>query len=202
MKHAHKQKNSTRIIKHATTASLGMHYFDGLTTPVGRLHIVVSDKALIRIYFPGDTWSDDFVREPTHPLIVRTKKELKEYFSGKRKYFTVPLAVSGTVFQEKAWNVLRAIPYGETISYSEQAKRLRQQNAVRAVGSANGKNPIPIIVPCHRVVAKDVKLGGSLRGRNSTGIFMVASLPKNLGGYAGGLSVKKKLLALEQRFSR
>lgn len=156
-----------------------MSYFDGLTTPVGRVHIVVSDKALLHIYFLTDTWAEKYVRMPKHPLIVRTKKELKEYFAGKRRKFTVPLAAEGTVFQKKAWSVLRKISYGKTMSYSEQAGRLGKQSAVRAVGSANGKNPIPIIVPCHRVVTKDGKLGG----------------------YAGGLSIKMKLLALEQRFA-
>jgi methylated-DNA-[protein]-cysteine S-methyltransferase len=156
-----------------------MLYFDGMTTPIGRLHIVVSDKALLHIYFPSDTWTEEYIRRPLHPLLVRTKKELKEYFAGKRKKFTVPIEVSGTPFQQKAWMVLRSIPYGETVSYSEQAKRLRKATAARAVGSANGKNPIPIIVPCHRAVAK----GGGL------------------GGYAGGLSIKRKLLALEQRFT-
>ena len=179
MEKANNHTNSNGNKEPAIAASRGMLYFDGLTTPIGRLHIVVSDKALLYIYFPGEKWSEKFVRKSAHPLIVRTKKELKEYFAGKRKKFTVPLSVSGTAFQEKAWRVLRGIPYGETVSYSDQAQRLGKKSAVRAVGSANGKNPIPIIVPCHRVVAK----GG------------------NLGGYAGGLSIKAKLLALEQRFT-
>ncbi len=178
-----------------------MNYFDGMTTPIGRLHVAASDKALLRIYFPGEKWKEKFIRDAKHPLIVRTKKQLQEYFIGKRKKFNLPLTFGGTIFQKKAWSVLRKIPYGETLSYSEQAKRLGKKKAVRAVGSANGKNPFPIIVPCHRVVAKSGGLGGSLRGRNSTWIFTVALLHKNLGGYGGGLSVKKKLLALEEKFS-
>lgn len=156
-----------------------MYYFDGIATPIGRLHIVVSDKAVVRIYLPGESWKEEYVRASKHPLIVRAKREFKEYFSGKRKTFTVPARYSGTAFQERTWGILRGIPYGKTISYSEEARRMGKKNAVRAVGSANGRNPVPIIVPCHRVVAKN---GGP-------------------GGYGGGVRVKRKLLALEQKFS-
>ncbi|OGZ08731.1 MAG: hypothetical protein A2762_00080 [Candidatus Lloydbacteria bacterium RIFCSPHIGHO2_01_FULL_54_11] len=155
-----------------------MQYFDGVTTPIGRIHIVVSGRALTRVFLPNEKWSERLIRSPKHPLIVRTKRELKEYFSGKRKRFTVPILLEGTAFQKKAWGVLRRIPYGTTISYAEEARRAGKRSAFRAVGSANGKNPIPIIVPCHRVVGKGGKLGG----------------------YAGGVACKRKLLALEQKF--
>lgn len=154
-----------------------MNYFDGMTTPIGRLHIVVSDKGVSRIFFPDEVWTEEFVRKPKHPLIVAAKVQLTEYFKGQRKTFDLPLDPEGTAFQKRAWNVLRTIPYGKTISYSEEAKRMKNPLAVRAVGSANGKNPLPIIVPCHRVVAK-----------NGT-----------LGGYSGGLSCKQFLLKLEQK---
>jgi methylated-DNA-[protein]-cysteine S-methyltransferase len=156
-----------------------MHYFDGMSTPVGRIHIVVSDEALLRIYFPTDTWSETYVRKLEHPLIVAAKKQLDEYFKGERTIFDLPLDAAGTPFQKRAWNVLRNIPYGTTISYTEEARRMKHPLSVRAAGSANGKNPLPIIVPCHRVVAKD---GG-------------------MGGYSGGVKCKAALLQLEQQYS-
>lgn len=104
-------------------------------------------------------------------------KELTEYFSGKRTSFDVPLNPKGTEFQKAVWKELTRIPYGETISYQELANRIKKPKAVRAVGAANGKNPLWMIVPCHRVI-----------GKNGT-----------LTGYAGGLSMKKKLLLLESR---
>ena len=103
-------------------------------------------------------------------------RELREYFAGKRRNFTVKLHLEGTTFQERAWAAMREIPYGATISYAQQAKQIGAPRATRAVGSANGANPVPIIVPCHRVVASD----GSL------------------GGYALGLTMKRRLLALER----
>lgn len=150
-------------------------YFDGFSTPVGRLDVVVGKKGIRALLFPGERYEGELLRDAKHPLIVRAKKELKEYFSGNRKKFTLPLDPEGTPFQKNCWKVLRAIPYGATISYYEEAKRLGSPRAMRAVGYANGSNPIPIIVPCHRVIAKD---GG-------------------LGGYAGGVRKKKLLLALE-----
>ena len=104
-------------------------------------------------------------------------RELREYFAGKRTNFTVSLNLDGTPFQQRAWAAMRKIPYGKTISYAQQAKLIRSPRAVRAVGSANGANPIPIIVPCHRVVASN---GG-------------------LGGYALGLAMKRWLLTHESR---
>jgi methylated-DNA-[protein]-cysteine S-methyltransferase len=105
----------------------------------------------------------------------RAIRELRQYFAGTRRRFTVPLDLVGTPFQERAWAAMRKIPYGRTISYAQQARSMRTPRAVRAVGSANGANPIPIIVPCHRVIASD----GSL------------------GGYALGLRMKQWLLAHE-----
>ena len=95
-----------------------------------------------------------------HPIIKQTKSQLKEYFSGQRVKFKLPLDPDGTDFQKKAWKVLRQIPYGKTLSYQEQAEKLGDINKARAVGTANSRNPIAIVVPCHRVIAKS----GSLRG--------------------------------------
>ena len=157
-----------------------MYYSDTIITPIGKLHVTVSEKGVSRICFPGEHRGVREVRMPKHHLVLRSKRELKEYFLGKRKKFTLPLTMDGTVFQKNVWRALRTVPYGETVSYFEQARKVGKKNAVRAVGSANGRNPIPIIVPCHRVIAMS---GG-------------------LGGYSGGLAIKKKLLALEQKFSR
>lgn len=107
--------------------------------------------------------------------MFKTKKQLEQYFAGKRTSFDVALDLVGTEFQVQAWRALCRIPFGKTISYGQQASNIKKPKAFRAVGSANGKNPIPIIVPCHRVVAGD----GSL------------------GGYSLGLRMKKQLLALE-----
>ena len=107
----------------------------------------------------------------------RAVRELREYFAGRRTKFTVPVHLDGTQFQQRAWAVMRKIPHGRTVSYAEQATAMRAPRAVRAVGSANGANPVPIIVPCHRVVASN---GG-------------------LGGYALGLAMKRWLLAHESR---
>jgi methylated-DNA-[protein]-cysteine S-methyltransferase len=103
--------------------------------------------------------------------------QLHSYFSGRRRHFDLPLEIEGTEFQKKVWTELRSIPYGETISYKELAKRIGKPSAVRAVGAANGANPIPIIIPCHRVIGND----GSLTG------------------FGGGLPLKRKLLELESR---
>lgn len=109
------------------------------------------------------------------PLIKRTINELEEYFNGKRIIFTIPIAPRGTEFQQKVWSILKEIPYGKTVSYLDIAKELGCNNKVRAVGNANGKNPILFIIPCHRVINHNGKLGG----------------------YAGGLLVKEKLLKFE-----
>lgn len=116
-----------------------------------------------------------YVQKETE-LIKRTKMQLEEYFAGKRKNFDLPLAAEGTDFQKKVWNALLEIPYGKTVSYGELAKKLGKPKAARAVGGACNKNPICIIVPCHRVI-----------GANG-----------NLTGYAFGLDFKRKLLQLEK----
>lgn len=155
-----------------------MYYFDGVSTPLGRLHIVVSDSALHRVYFPDEKWTEHYERDGKHPLILLVKTQLAEYFAGERRIFDIPLDPEGSEFQKKVWGVLRKIPYGETLSYAQEAKKAGKASAARAVGSANGKNPIPIIVPCHRVVPKS---GG-------------------LGGYSGGEHRKALLLKLERHY--
>ena len=153
-----------------------------IDTPVGRLRLVASDKGLQAIEV-GRGASKSASKEITaldkkaSMYLASAKKQLDEYFSGKRKEFDVALDLQGTEFQVRAWKALCRIPYGKTISYGQQAKSIQNPKAFRAVGSANGRNPIPIIVPCHRVIAGD----------------------GTLGGYSSGLKMKEQLLDLESR---
>ena len=148
-------------------------------SPAGPLAIVMSERGLMGLHFNGRAEipparpKAEWIEDAASTAAVR--KELEEYFAGRRTEFDLPLALEGTEFQRKVWRKLQEIPYGETISYGELAKRVGNSKASRAVGSANGKNRIPIVIPCHRVIAGD---GG-------------------LGGFGGGLSTKEKLLALE-----
>lgn len=149
-------------------------------TPIGSLLLAADDSALHHIGLPKDGkpekpdpgWTESSPRG----VLAETAKQLHEYFSGRRRDFDLPLAPEGTPFQRSVWRCLGRIPYGETISYAELARRVGNPKASRAVGSANGKNHIPIVIPCHRVIAAN----GSL------------------GGFGGGLPMKTKLLALER----
>ena len=144
--------------------------YDESDGPLGKLLLVATDEGLralqwnvdvtrSRLKRPGEVW----VRQ-THSIIEETKRQLKEYFSGQRTQFDLPLAPKGTEFQKKAWAALRKIPYGETISYQQQALAVGGANYARAVGSANRTNPIAIVVPCHRVVGKNGSMTGFLYG--------------------------------------
>lgn len=144
-----------------------------MQSPIGLLTLVEEDGALAEIRF-GKCVQDETIRQT--PLLQRTMQELSEYFSGVRKTFSIPLRPSGTAFQHKCWDALLRIPYGETRTYAQQAQMIGNPKACRAVGMGNHLNPIPILIPCHRVV-----------GKNGT-----------LTGYAGGLSIKEKLLTLER----
>lgn len=147
-----------------------------ITTPIGKLTLVASSKGLQQVIFGARKLpiSPDVSAKAKSHLNL-TERQLREYFAGKRKKFSLNLDISGTEFQESVWYALNKISYGKTISYAQQAKLVRKPKAFRAVGSANGKNPVAIVLPCHRVVAS-----------NGT-----------LGGYGGGLAIKRKLLALE-----
>lgn len=131
------------------------------------------DGALVRLYLPGEAMPR--IAEHETPLLTDGKGQLMEYFEGKRRVFDLPLAPEGTAFRKRVWTALLDIPWGETISYGELARRVDNPKGVRAVGQANHHNPIPILIPCHRVVGAD----GSLTG------------------YGGGVELKRALLALE-----
>jgi methylated-DNA-[protein]-cysteine S-methyltransferase len=150
-------------------------------SPVGALKLIASDLGLAAILWPNDDPQrvrfGALVESPEHPVLVAAQRQLGEYFAGTRKVFSLPLDFAGTEFQRTVWAALLTIPYGETRSYGEIARQIGRPSAVRAVGAANGRNPLSIVAPCHRVVG-------------STG---------KLTGFAGGLGTKAFLLTFEAR---
>lgn len=155
------------------------YFYSWADSPIGRLRLVASDAGLAAILWqPTDPASLSLTlaeESPAHPILTETARQLGEYFSGTRKAFDLPLDFNGTDFQQKVWRALLTIPFGETRSYAQIAKQIGQPTATRAVGAANGRNPIPIIAPCHRVI-----------GSNG-----------DLTGFGGGLPMKAHLLTLE-----
>src|ERR1700727_2507562 len=152
-----------------------------IESPVGQLKLVASDKGLVAILWENDSPRrvrlTDLIANEKHPVLIETERQLREYFAGKRKAFSVALDMRGTRFQQDVWAALLAIPFGETRSYGQLAKQLGNPRASRAVGAANGRNPVSIIVPCHRVIGSSGKLTG----------------------FAGGLGTKAHLLGLEKQ---
>lgn len=150
-----------------------------IPSPIGNLKLVGSEKGLAAILWENDNPQRVRVRatveDENHPVLLETERQLNEYFDGKRSSFSVPLNPIGTQFQNEVWQQLSAIPFGETRSYQQIANQLGHPRATRAVGAANGRNPIAIIVPCHRVIGSSGKLTG----------------------FAGGLDAKAHLLNLE-----
>ena len=148
-------------------------------SPVGSLTLVASDHGLCAVLWPGDE-RIDFAVEPSsapdHPVLDAAAHQLDEYFAGRRTTFDLPLDLRGTPFQVSVWEALSEIPFGHTSTYGEQARRIGRPGSARAVGAANGRNPVSIVLPCHRIVGKD----GSLTG------------------FAGGLETKRFLLDHEQ----
>jgi methylated-DNA-[protein]-cysteine S-methyltransferase len=159
-----------------TRPALSLHLHP---SPVGALLLVATPDALVGLWFDNErtrvTGDAKPVDPRAHPVLRATVAQLDEYFAGERRVFDLPLAPEGTPFQQKVWTALRDIAWGETCAYRDIAQRIGQPSAVRAVGLANGRNPISIIVPCHRVIGAD----------------------GTLTGYGGGLPVKRALLALE-----
>src|SRR3989442_13357289 len=152
-------------------------------SPLGELVLTASDTALTGVYFPTshpEAWLEGDGHRPASELLARARRQLTEYFVRSRTTFDLPLDPPGTDFQRQVWDLLRTIPYGATTSYGELARRLGDVRATRAVGAANGKNPIPIIVPCHRVL-----------GANGA-----------LTGFGGGLDRKRWLLEHEGALTR
>ena len=148
-------------------------------SPAGKLRLVASETALVALLWeegdPDRVRLGEHHHHPDHPVLLETVGQLREYFAGTRKQFSLPLAMRGTAFQREVWTALLTIPFGETRSYGQLARQLEKPAATRAVGAANGANPLSIIVPCHRVVGASGKLTG----------------------FAGGLRAKAYLLGLE-----
>ncbi|MEN4983772.1 methylated-DNA--[protein]-cysteine S-methyltransferase [Acinetobacter modestus] len=151
-----------------------------MDSPVGALKLVAHDHALVAVMWDNEDHKRvrlaELIEDHQHPMLLRVKKQLEQYFVGQRQQFDLPLDFKGTGFQQQVWQTLLTIPYGETRSYKEIAIQIGNEKAVRAVGAANGKNPISIIAPCHRVIG-------------SSGALV---------GFAGGLDKKQILLSLEQ----
>ncbi len=152
-----------------------MMYYYSQNTPIGPLCICADEQAITKISFKKIIESESLEEET--PIIKQAFEQLTEYFNGERKHFDLPLNPQGTVFQKRVWSVLQSIPYGETWSYKQVATAVGNAKASRAVGMANNRNPIPIVVPCHRVI-----------GTNGA-----------LVGYAGGIEIKKSLLEVENK---
>jgi len=152
-----------------------------IPSPVGKLKLVASDKGLVAILWENDNprrvLLKDMATNESHPILLETERQLGEYFAGKRSTFSVALDARGTRFQKSVWDALLGIPFGETRSYGQLASQLGNPRASRAVGAANGRNPVSIIVPCHRVIGSSGKLTG----------------------FAGGLERKTYLLELENQ---
>jgi methylated-DNA-[protein]-cysteine S-methyltransferase len=148
--------------------------------PLGKLILAATPKGLCGLYFDQHKYFDgpqDWRYDPDQPLLQQAARQLDEYFAGKRQRFELPLDLQGTPFQRAIWEALLALPFGATASYSEIARRVTKPDAVRAAGTAIGRNPISIIVPCHRVLGSSGKLSG----------------------YAGGLERKRYLLTHETK---
>jgi methylated-DNA-[protein]-cysteine S-methyltransferase len=146
-----------------------MFHTTTMNSPVGELRLIAGDNGLRAILWGAEDAEriasiDDELVEGTTPVLDEAMSQLEEYFAGTRREFDLPLDPAGTEFQQSAWMVLRTIPYGRTISYGQQAERLGDPNKARAVGAANGKNPLSIVVPCHRVVGSNGDLTGFAAG--------------------------------------
>ena len=155
-------------------------YRGTMSSPLGAITVFATDEGVLAVTFASEPEgrhgvSEEVSEDATHSLVAATIEQLKEYFGGERTGFDLPLSPRGTEFQQLAWDALCEIPFGETRSYGQQARAIDRPSAVRAIGAANGANPIAIIVPCHRVIGSDGKLTG----------------------YAGGLHIKKALLEHE-----
>ena len=155
-----------------------MNYKYFYQTEIGKIFIGESKNFITFITFSEENIPTDYKKKET-PLIKQCIKEIYEYLEGNRKYFSIKISEEGTNFQKKVWDELKKIPYGETRSYQDIAISIGNIKTSRAIGNANNKNPIAIIIPCHRVIAKN----------------------GNLSGYAGGNNIKKFLLELEQKHS-
>ncbi len=158
---------------------LAMQYMD---SPVGRLRLIANEKALVAVLWeneqPKRIQLAELVVEPEHPVLLQVRQQLEEYFEGNRQRFDIPLDFAGTEFQKLVWTELLKIPYGQTRSYGQIAQAIGRPKAMRAVGAANGCNPISIIAPCHRVIGASGALTGFAGGLDNKTILL--NLEKNI----------------------
>ena len=154
-----------------------MKYYKDINTVIGKVRIIEEDGYIIELQINKDFDKNEYILEKDTNILKNTERQLSEYFSGKRNTFDLKLNSKGTDFMKKVWRELLNIPYGETRTYKEIAEKIGNPKGARAVGMANNKNPIPIIIPCHRVIGKN----------------------KKLVGYALGLDMKEFLLNLERK---
>ncbi len=156
------------------------HYGKTIDSPVGPLTLVANDNSLVAVLWEKESPTRVRVRtwqqRANHPVLRQAERQLREYFARKRREFDLPLEGYGTAFQQRVWRALAKIPFGRTWSYGELARKVGSPGAARAVGAANGRNPLSVVIPCHRVIGADGKLTG----------------------FAGGLKAKQQLLALER----
>lgn len=148
-----------------------------ITTQIGPLYLVASEKFLYGVFWKDQKIAKEETGSKESKMLDKAEKQIGEYLTGKRESFDIPLKLEGTDFQKRVWAELEKIPYGQTRSYKQIASALKDPKACRAVGTANGKNPVSLIVPCHRVINENGKMGG----------------------YAGGLNIKEFLLGLEKK---
>ena len=172
-------RRDTVRIEDMTMTTATRYTYKLMKSPVGTLRLVASDKGLAGVWFertrPGRLQPRGEVEDPRHPVLVEAERQLREYFAGRRQSFELELDLVGTPFQRSVWRALLTIPFGQTRSYGDIARQVGRPSASRAVGAANGQNPVAIVAPCHRVIG-------------STGA---------LTGFGGGLDVKAQLLRLE-----
>jgi methylated-DNA-[protein]-cysteine S-methyltransferase len=156
-------------------------FYKTMPSPVGKLTLVANERGLAAVLWEGDDPKrvplGPLHENPSHPLLAEAERQLQQYFDGRREVFELRLDFTGTEFQKQVWEALLTIPFGETRSYAQVAQQIGNPTAVRAVGAANGKNPISIIAPCHRVIGSNGKLTG----------------------FAGGMEAKAFLLKLETK---
>jgi methylated-DNA-[protein]-cysteine S-methyltransferase len=165
----------------ATQETQTTYSYKTVSSPVGQLKLVATDRGLAAILWEKDSPKrvrlGRLTENSNHPLLLETEQQLRDYFAGKRTTFSLPFDFAGTAFQKQVWEALMTIPFGKTPSYGEIARRIGRPEAARAVGAAIGRNPISIIVPCHRVIGSNGKLTG----------------------FAGGIGIKESLLRLESQ---
>lgn len=172
-------QNKKGLLNNNKTKSDEIYWHKKIKTPIGAVDLVAHDQALLVVQTPNDPHDQlrffKLKKGADHPLLKRAEQQLNEYFQGTRQVFDLPLEFRGTEFQKKVWGALLKIPYGQCITYGAQAAQIGRPQAARAVGASNSRNPLAIIVPCHRVIG-------------ASGALV---------GYAGGLSMKQKLLQIE-----